>query len=129
MKDFKFTPKELNFLKSIKTKGSLSNNDASKIESIYQRIDKNYKMCLTCSSVIARETNKLIIIAERFIDGKIIDYDQYSKKNVIFDKRDLQGLTAKNIITVVLELEDIQLKSNPKSKNKVIKEALIILNN
>jgi hypothetical protein len=82
-------------------------------------------MCKTCSSIISRETNRLIGVVENFIEGKLIDY---SEKISIFTKEDFKGATSKNIIRITFELTEAEIKANPKTKTKVIKEALTILN-
>jgi len=128
MKDFKFTPEELNFLKGIKIKGTITNEQAVKVENIYKRMDANFTMCTTCTSTIARETNRLLGIAETFVEGSLVDYVEKPIEIVIFSKEDFKGLTAKMIIRVVFELVGVEIKTSPQSKAKIVKEALTLLN-
>jgi len=115
MKDFKFTKENLLFLKGIKEKGTVTNQEALIVEAIYKRMDENYSMCTTCSSIISAETRRLINISEAI-------------KNDLFNKEDFKGATAKNIVKIVLELKGIKLKTKINNKAKLIIEALKILN-
>lgn len=110
MKDFKFTKEEIIFLKDIKRKGTISNKQALTVESIFQRMDSTYTLsCNSCSSVIAKETKRLIDLSERITV-------------------DLNSMKMHEIKSLVLLETGVKLKTVGETKVNVIKEANKLLN-
>jgi len=116
MKDFKFTKEEIIFLKDIKRKGTISNKQALTVESIFQRMDSNYTLsCNSCSSVIAKETKKLIDLSERIAESDKVTVD-------------LNSMKMHEIKSLVLSETGTKLTTVGRTKVSVIKEANKLLN-
>jgi len=129
MSKFEFTHEELMYLKGIKEKRTVNTADAEVVKSIFQRIDHNYNMCTTCTTAIRGETRKIMVIAEKYIGGELLDYTgEDTPTDKVYTKADFAGMTAKDILVFVTEVTGDELVMETKRKDKVIKEALIQLN-
>lgn len=116
MKDFKFTETELAFLRDVKKKGTISNQQALIVEQIYQRMDASYFLsCNSCSSVIAKETKRLIDLSERITESEKVTVD-------------LSSMKMHEIKSLVLSETGVKLKTVGETKVNVIKEANKLLN-